>query len=498
MKYEPQKCPQEIPVSLETHEEYVSINYKFPDEIEEFQIGLPANIKDLVNEKTNPSINNKTIISIKNIEPDEYNLRMYPLTRFENATYAPYLNTGESYAVHIPCIIPEKIKTKKGEWLEIPRSCISVEINGSKIDPFHFDGFYVNDLKPEIKETSYDNGLKFHFSVDTPNWLQTLIKNKTKENYDLFTKKIGNLSRKIDVVVTYFDTKSAFYDGGVSGNALVIRFGGDAWKQFDSAAHAQITKFVTHEVFHFWNQPDSTLPSWFHEGSAEYAANYVSEVSEFKFKSDNELKKLECMLLHGGSSAHLTPGWSERYKCGQAFWAGIFKDPTDFFNFWREKHNSSSQSDSDFLFNNVPTAIKKNLVDLMNPELNNAQRYESYLTLIGHIQLSKKASQPYMKKIALRHLMASNCERIVSFSEHTDYVNFYHQANCKTPFSQPLPLIYKVNKQALGGDPYELLQSVLISCGRLNKAQLYGEGNSEAISIACPIPAKLFAQIAFE
>lgn len=491
----PQSCNIEGTLHLYPKSDYVNVRYEFSQDVKSIKLGLPGNIKDTLSVSELSVVDNKTTIRHRKEQQISPEVKFYTLKRSENATYTPYIKLEDVYAIYLPYILPEKIQKKNNEWQDIIPECISLEIDNNKVNLESMDGFYVKNNSPEGIKLLDKDRLNYHFSIHVPKWLQELIEGKGNEVFELFTNKIGKLERSKNVIVSYLDAEKPFFDGGVAGDTLLIRFGGDAWKNFDSGANSQITNFIVHEFFHFWNYPDHSAPSWFHEGSAEFAANYITSVSEFEFNNNNTTKKLECMFSHGGFAAHLKSGWHARYFCGQAFWSGIFGSPEDFFSFWRKKQKDKVFTDLEFLLNHVPLPIKQTLEILLNSNLKEDDRYEAYLSLIGKIVLSRDVVDPIMREVVLEHIMASKCNGMVSYSAHHDYIHFYHHERCSAPFSQPLPLIYKVNEIDISGDPYELLKNYLSRCQQIGDVKL--SGKEDDLSVTCTIPSQLIENISF-
>lgn len=60
------------------------------------------------------------------------------------------------------------------------------------------------------------------------------------------------------------------------GPFVSMRFYGGAWGAPDENTRAMLSRFVSHEAFHFWNgsltQHAEGTPTWLHEGGADYAA----------------------------------------------------------------------------------------------------------------------------------------------------------------------------------------------------------------------------------
>lgn len=481
-------CPQMISLSLTPKNGHINIHYDFPDDVKTLTLGLPAHVVDTMSGNGNSLIVKGDEVLIRNVAAGntKATVNLYPLNRYENATYTPFMPLGESFAVYLPYIIPEKLQNSKNEWVQIKPECVSVNINSTKKLISKDSGFYFHS-SIESEDIDHSNGIDFHFSSATPQWIQSLIEKTTTEVFGLFSQKMGKLKQHTKILVSYTESERSFYDGGVAGDTLIIRFGGQAWKNIDPSAQTQIKKFVTHEAFHFWNADDGTLPTWFKEGSADYVANYLTSASKSEFSSDNAVKKLDCMLLHGGTESHVAPDWRARYVCGQAFWAGLFENPDDFFNFWRKKQNNKSSTDLVFFLNNI-TPLHQHAMKVMldkNPE--STLLYGAYLTLTGKIHLAEDA--PELRRLVLHHLMASGCKGMVSFTEFPEYVEFYNQEGCSDPFAKPLPPIYQINNLAISTSPMTLLRSYLSECTENGRVTL--SGKTQVLVSACHIPLSL-------
>lgn len=73
------------------------------------------------------------------------------------------------------------------------------------------------------------------------------------------------------------DPNSGGFRGDVTpGPVVSLRFYGDGWAAPDASSRGDLSRFIAHESFHFWNgsltSNSEGTPSWLHEGGAEYAA----------------------------------------------------------------------------------------------------------------------------------------------------------------------------------------------------------------------------------
>jgi hypothetical protein len=143
------------------------------------------------------------------------------------------------------------------------------------------------------------------------------------------------------IVVIAQDEQGRDFQGDVTPGPFVsLRFHGSSGEQAGDAVAGQFTRFIAHEVFHFWNGSltrarDETTPSWLAEGGADYAALLMrsekGELDDAGMRSELSVALTRCWRAledEGDVGMNELKFLSQnvRYPCGMVIqWAGAIE-----------------------------------------------------------------------------------------------------------------------------------------------------------------------------
>ena len=164
----------------------------------------------------------------------------------------------------------------------------------------------------------------------------------------------GTATVRPTVAVSYeVDENDFSWRGDVDqAGAMVLRMRGSGTEAFSGDLGAQISAFMIHEVFHFWNgvaygQEEGQARAWLSEGAAEYAAHKLlrdlGKVSDEQFLWVMASGLNRCLDnlagREGGIEALDARGGRAVYDCGAAIqWLGdheLARAGSGFFPAWR-------------------------------------------------------------------------------------------------------------------------------------------------------------------
>ncbi|MBL8546327.1 MAG: hypothetical protein JNL81_07670 [Hyphomonadaceae bacterium] len=114
-------------------------------------------------------------------------------------------------------------------------------------------------------------------SPETPAPLRAAASAEMLRSIQFYTEQVGIPLPTRPVMVLAYGGDGSGYVGDVTPGPFVsLRLYGSTWSVLDENTRAGLSRFISHEAFHFWNGSLVTnrdsAPSWLHEGGAEYAA----------------------------------------------------------------------------------------------------------------------------------------------------------------------------------------------------------------------------------
>jgi hypothetical protein len=118
-------------------------------------------------------------------------------------------------------------------------------------------------------------------SPDTPTLLRERVTGILATALRTYSTHLGvPLSTRPIAVLAQGGGGLGFRGDVTPGPFMALRFYGPSRQQTSEASASDVTRFVMHEVFHFWNgslvHNAADAPAWLHEGGAEYAALLAS------------------------------------------------------------------------------------------------------------------------------------------------------------------------------------------------------------------------------
>ncbi|MEA3060794.1 MAG: hypothetical protein QOJ94_575 [Sphingomonadales bacterium] len=170
-----------------------------------------------------------------------------------------------------------------------------------------------------------------------PEWLAGLARADLAAAVRLYGDTLGTpLPTRPLLVMKFQEDALSTYVGDVTpGPVVALRFHGAKWSKPDAEAARTIHAFLLHEAFHFWNgslaTPADGIPTWLHEGGADYASLLVGESAglmsdaEVRQRLGQALNRCRSALQDRGDPALGKAGFLSywiRYPCGTVLhWA---------------------------------------------------------------------------------------------------------------------------------------------------------------------------------
>lgn len=190
---------------------------------------------------------------------------------------------------------------------------------------------------------------------ETPAWLRTGIAESARFATRYYGQRLDtSLTDRPTLIVTPIPTFKAGWQGDTTdGPVASLRFFGTGWVDAGPGKAGEVTHFVTHEFFHFWNtrlfvSRDGENEAWLHEGMAEYAALRASlkdgAISEDDFRAALSQRLSACAMVLGDRGLAAAPPKRGHgvYDCGVLIeWVADLKAQAtsvgqrDVFDVWR-------------------------------------------------------------------------------------------------------------------------------------------------------------------
>lgn len=424
-----------------------------------------------------------------------------PLNKYINATYAPYVNLGDSHGVFMTAITPIAMKIKPDdEWESLEENCITffAEKDKKLVSVEKKNNFLIFNFNEESVLVSKKSKFNFIFNDNLPQWLSDLITENFKKFHSYYSKELAlSNDKKLTIVASFESPESDFYDGGVhNGNTFVLRFGGKRYLNFSPAIAQHLEQFIAHEVFHIWTSNDSHEPHWLSEGGAEFAANIaklnLKLIDREQFDTQNNLQKLTCSLEHSYKVIPGTQYWPGRYSCGHAFLHHLIGEK-QFFHYWRQKLLNTRENSLNHFVSNISPESKTALGALTSGNSTPPPEeaiIKSYQQLIGEIIINKSTPNHILKKAIFRHFMTSACDGFFSFETREERVRIYQHSSCPSSFEKANGYIEKINSLDIQSDGYLLLDSYNKSCS--TRGVLTVEGKEFSADLPCKFSPSIF------
>ncbi|WP_440054468.1 hypothetical protein ACSLBF_16725 [Pseudoalteromonas sp. T1lg65] len=466
-------CTNSTKVSFYQEDGSLHVNYHVSAQVK--QLELVANnkvstaIEGVKGTQLTASDNQRVLLTTK--DAGRFDIKLKPLGKYINATYTPYIDLGTAHGVHINSVLPFSI-LKDGQRHKIDHECATLSIQRAdqtqKIEMQ--DGFVLLNFTATSTQGSQPP-VTYYINENMPAWIVSEIKGNVTKALRYYAAELGDLAFPVQIMMSFEDSEHPFFDGGVYANKLVIRFGGEAYKQFDQGAQRHLQQFVYHEIFHFWTKPQQ---SWIREGGADYAAAIamldVGLLDKQQFQSKRAEASATCFMKFGHGANFLAQGWRGRYACGLAVLSRFLPSKSDFFKYWKTL-DKAGKNDLKVLSN-----VSQKQYPRLISQLNSQESASAALkTLLGPIQYQQLPSNFNGTSAIFVHLMAQHCQGVVSFHTNHNVVSLYNQEACSWPLEKLVYEVKALNGHPLSSKPVELLTSYISRCQSERKAVLSGE-----------------------
>ena len=197
----------------------------------------------------------------------QFTLRIRAETREHDGKYPAYYTVGRGGLLYVPALLGGDGWQSRIRLIAAPGT-VRLPVAESLTNGYVFIG-----PRAAITDTP---DLTVVADPTTPRWLTDASRAELGKAVRYFSTALGiALPRKPLLVVKNIDDGTGFVGDVTPGPVTALRFHG-APATPDPVNQAQITGFVFHEAFHFWNggiadnRPGT--PTWLHEGGADYAA----------------------------------------------------------------------------------------------------------------------------------------------------------------------------------------------------------------------------------
>jgi hypothetical protein len=246
--------------------------------------------------------------------------------------YGPSLKAGDGWRTRL------RIRTARGE-IHAPDG------------PRNIDGsVFIGPAAYVVRGSEAD----FITSPDTPALLRARVTEYFSVAMRTYTTGLRvSLDSRPIVVMAQGGTGEGFVGDVTPGPFVSLRFYGSSQEQVSDSIASRLTRFIAHEIFHFWNgslahNQDGGTSSWLHEGGADFAALLASrdagklQDEELRNELASALTRCRRELEDNGdvgmnAMSFLPAG--VRYPCGIVIqWAASLEVARagrgDFFDLW--------------------------------------------------------------------------------------------------------------------------------------------------------------------
>lgn len=279
------------------------------------------------------------------------------------------------------------------------------------------------------------------FAPETPAWLRTQIAQSARFATDYYGRRLDTpLTDRPTLIVTPIPKFNAGWQGDTtSGPVASLRFFGTGWTDENPTMAGDVTHFVAHEFFHFWNtrqfvSRDGENDAWLHEGAAEYAALRASlrdgAISEADFRDALGVRLSACAMVLGGKGLAADPPKRGHgvYDCGVLIqWIADLRaqatsgGQTDVFDVWRgvfkaSRAGAGTYDSSAFLAAAGRTeAAEDPFALVMNP--GGPDRWPRLVAALSGLgaQLTPTRNAAQEREILVMHLMRQVCNGSIGF-----------------------------------------------------------------------------------
>ena len=192
-----------------------------------------------------------------------------PMAQERDAKYPAFFRVGAGGVIYAPALI-----AKGDAW----RTTLRFRKNNGQVmvparGPGEHGSVYIG---PRSDVTTTGEAIIIA-APDTPAQLRTAASAEMLRSIEFYTEQTGvPLETRPVLVIAYGGDGSGYVGDVTPGPFVSLRMYGATWSSLDGNSQRGLSRFISHEAFHFWNgslvSNRQGVPSWLHEGGAEYAA----------------------------------------------------------------------------------------------------------------------------------------------------------------------------------------------------------------------------------
>lgn len=192
-----------------------------------------------------------------------------PMTQERDAKYPAFFRLGAGGVLYAPALYADQRSWRTRLRIQTARGEAMAPTAGPEDGGSVFIG-------PRAYITRIDQALVVA-PPDAPRGLFEAAFNELRASMEFYTNALGITLPTQPVLVMTGGGEGQGYVGDVTPGPFVsLRFYGAGWADPAPETRARLSRFVSHEAFHFWNgallSSAEGTPSWLHEGGADYAA----------------------------------------------------------------------------------------------------------------------------------------------------------------------------------------------------------------------------------